>query len=171
MARLDAQVARKKRQSDQESEPLTFMSPEQYRERFGREPVLPERKTEPWPDAEGWPGWTAPWPPPTVIVVMAEWTDAFLWNRSPGRYDFDAEYVLDPDILGLSPRLTERLRAWNDRYSVDAARASWIDEGWALAHDLQREFDRRGVDVEVLYHEGGDEERPVRGHPCRHIPR
>jgi hypothetical protein len=141
------------------------MSPEQYRAKFGREPVEPEPVTRPWPDAGDWHGWTMPWPPPTVVVVMAEWTDTFLWNRSPNRAQFAADYVLDPEVLGVSPRLTERLRAWNDRYHVDAAKTSWVEEGWALAHDLQREFDGRGLDVEVRYHDRDGEERPVSGHP------
>ena len=40
-----------------------------------------------------------PSPPPTVIVVMAEVTDAFLWNRSPDRA-FADDYVLNPEVLG-----------------------------------------------------------------------
>jgi hypothetical protein len=145
------------------------MSPEQYRAKFGREPALPETKTEPWPDAAGWQGWTMPWPPPTVVAVMAEWTDVFLWNRSPApdRALWADDYVLDPEVLGVSPRLTERLRAWNDRYSVDAAKSAWVEEGWALAHDLQRESDGRGLAVEVRYHDSDGQERPVSGHPRR----
>ena len=112
-----------------------------------------------------------PWPPPTVVVVMAEWTDAFLWNRSPDRAPWADDHVLDPDVLRISPRLTERLRAWNDRYSVGAATAAWIEEGWALAQDLQTEFDGRRLDVEVRYHDGDGEERLVSSHPRRRLRR
>ena len=48
---LDARVARKKRKEDRAHEPLAFMSPEQYHAKFGRDPVLPEPKSEPWSDA------------------------------------------------------------------------------------------------------------------------
>jgi hypothetical protein len=105
-----------------------------------------------------------PWPPPTVVVVMAEWTDAFLWNRSPNRAQCADDYVLDPDVLGVSPRLTERLRAWNDRYHLDGGTTSWVEEGWTLAHDLQLEFEGRGLDVDVRYHDRDGVERSVRGH-------
>ncbi len=66
-------VSRKQRRGDEANEPLQFMSPEQYREKYGRDPVPPDRTAEVWPDSAGWPGWAMPWPPPTVIVVMAEW--------------------------------------------------------------------------------------------------
>lgn len=105
------------------------------------------------------------WSPPTVIVVMAEWTDAFLWNRSPDRDPFADDYVLDPETLGVSPGLTARLRAWNGRYPAGGARP---EEGRALAYDLQAEFDRRQLNVEVLYHEEDGTERPVRERPRHH---
>ncbi|TFV86544.1 hypothetical protein [Blastococcus sp. CT_GayMR16] len=138
------------------------MSPEQYRKKFGQEPVLPEPNTEPSPDAEGWQDWTMPWPPPTVIVVMAEWTGTFLWNRSPDRAVFADDYVLDPEVLGLTIRLAERLTSWNDRYGTGTINAGWWDEGWSLAQDLQHEFDRRGLEVEVLYHDFDGQERSTR---------
>ena len=147
------------------------MSPEQYRERYGREPDLPEPKTEPWPDEGGWTGWTMPWRPPTVIVVMAEWTDVFLWNRSPNRDPGADDYVLGPRLLGVSSSLAERLRAWNNRYGSDPeseqpVSVDWNREGLALAQELQREFDAREISVQVLYHDNLDEqERPVRDMP------
>jgi hypothetical protein len=159
---LNADVSRKRRQGDEADEPLQFMSPEQYRKKFGREPVLPEPNTEPWPDAGGRQGWMMPWPPPTVIVVMAEWTGTFLWNRSPDRAVFADDYVLDPEVLGLTTRLAERLTSWNDRYGMGTINAAWWDEGWSLAQDLQHEFDRRGLEVEVLYHDFDGEERATR---------
>jgi hypothetical protein len=124
--------------------------------------VSAEPETGPGPDAEGWHGWTMPWPPPTTIVVMAEVTDTFLWNRSPDRDPFADDYVLHPEVLGVTTGLAERLTSWNDRYGVDMVDAAWWDEGWSLAHDLQREFARRGVDVEVLFHEVDGHERAVR---------
>ena len=170
---LDAHVTRKRRRDDRAHEPLRFMSPEQYRDKFGREPVLSEPKTEPWPDAAGWQGWTMPWPPPTVIVVMAEWTDVFLWNRSPDRDPFADDYVLGPVTLGVSPGLAQRLSAWNAKYGGGDANdpvendAAWWDEGLALAQELQREFDGRGLVLEVLYHDQHGQELPVRDRPRR----
>ncbi|MEI4273725.1 hypothetical protein TEK04_18550 [Klenkia sp. LSe6-5] len=41
--------------------------------------------------------------------------------------------------------------------------AAWVDEGWTLAQDLQREFDARGLDVEVRYHDADGFEPAVRG--------
>ena len=149
------------------------MSPEQYRKEFGRDPVLPEPKTEPWPDAGNWPGWMMPWPPPTVIVVMAEWTDTCLWNRSPNREPFADDYVLDPVTLGVSPALAQRLRSWNLKFAGGDANhpvdndAAWSDEGLALAQELQREFDARDLGVEVLYHGQQGKELPVRDRPRR----
>jgi hypothetical protein len=61
------------------------------------------------------------------------------------------------------------LRAWNDHYGADleTVPVAWNREGLALAQELQKEFDARGISVEVLYHDNLDEqERPV-----RHLPR
>jgi len=140
-----------------------WLSSEQYRERFGRDPDPWEPPTEPWPFPGAWHGWAQPWPPPTVVVVMAEHGDAVLWNRSPVRATWLDDYVLAPDVLGLSARLAERLRDWNDRYPAGSRSGTWVDEGWALAHDVQREFDARGLDVEVRYHDGDGSEPAVRG--------
>jgi hypothetical protein len=172
---LDAHVTRKRRRNDSAAAPLRFMSPEQYRKEFGRDPVFPESKTEPWPDAGNWLGWTKPWRPPRVIVVMAEWTDAFLWNRSPDREPFADDYVLDPVTLEISPGLTQRLRSWNARFGGDANDPvendeAWWDEGLALAQELQREFDGRDLAVEVLYHGRQGQELPVRDRPRRAHP-
>jgi hypothetical protein len=161
---LDTDVGRKAGQRDRANESLRFMSPEQYRKKFGRDPVFPEPQTEPWPDAGGWQGWTMPWPSPTVIVVMAEHTGTFLWNRSadPGRAPFADDYVLEPEVLGVTARLAERLVAWNDRYGRGLINAAWWAEGWSLAQELQHEFDRRGLDVEVLFHDVDGQERAIR---------
>ena len=57
----------------------------------------------------------------------------------------------------VSPALIGRLRAWNDHYGDETKSASvsvaWNREGLALAQALQREFDARGIPVEVLYHD------------------
>jgi hypothetical protein len=132
------------------------MSPQQYREEYGRDPVPPDRTAEVWPDAAGWPGWHMPWPPPTVIQVMAEWGGTCLWNRSPAHErdrDWD-DYMLEPEILGVSRELADRLEAWNARPGPPEewqAPASWNREGLVLAQTLQREFDSRSITVEVWY--------------------
>ena len=147
------------------------MSPQQYREEYGRDPVPPDRTAEVWPDAVGWPGWHMPWAPPTVIVVMAEWSDSCLWNRSPAheRNSNWDDSMLEPEVLGVSPELAKRLEAWNDRLGAPeswSAPASWNRDGLVLAQALQREFDARGIAVEVLYHDNKDNrERPVRSLP------
>lgn len=165
-------VTRNRRRDHRKREPLRLMSPEQYRDQFGRDPVPPDRTAEVWPDSAGWPGWTMPWPPPTVIVVAAEWSAGCLWNGPP-REDRDLncdDYVLEPEVLGLSPSLTKRLEVWNDGIGHPekwSAPASWNREGLVLAQALQREFDARGISVEVLYHDNN-----VGGHrPVRDMPR
>lgn len=164
-------VSRRRRRDVEASKPLQFMSPEQYREKYGSDPVPPDRTAEVWPDAAGWPDWAMPWPPPTVIVVMAEWSASCLWNRSPahergGNWD---DYVLEPEVLGVSSDLAERLEAWNDQLGDPeswSAPASWNRDGLVLEQALQREFDARGISVEVLYHDNKDaRERPVRNLP------
>ncbi len=164
-------VSRKQRRGDEANEPLQFMSPEQYREKYGRDPVPPDRTAEVWPDSAGWPGWAMPWPPPTVIVVMAEWSASCLWNRTPAHErnrNWD-DYMLEPEVLGVSPELAERLEAWNERPGDPeswSAPASWNRDGLVLAQALQREFDARGISVEILYHDNKDgRERPVRNLP------
>ena len=122
----------------------------------------------------GWPGWDEDWAPPTVIVVMAEWFGPVLWNRSPGRQHGHADCGLEPDVLGVSTDLAHRLEVWNDRYGdreIDAPipdAEGWRVEGLRLAQELQREFDERGLAVEVLYRdEDGRSEGPVRDRPLR----
>src|SRR5687767_13964098 len=53
---------------------------------------------------------------PTVVEVLAEHTDAFLWNRTPDRHPDDA-FVVDPALLGMSPELIALLEAWNVGWS------------------------------------------------------
>ena len=142
-------------------EPPRLMTPQQYREEFGRDPVPPDRTAEVWPDSAGWPGWHMPWPPPTVVVVMAEWSATCLWNRSPSHernVGWD-DYVLEPEVLGVSRELTDRLEAWNARPGPPEewrAPDAWNREGLVLAQALQREFDARGITVEVWYHDNND---------------
>lgn len=114
-----------------------------------------------------WPGWSGDWTPPTVVVVMGEWGGTGLWNRSPFEYrDWSADdYVLEPELLGVSARLAARLTDWNERFGDGTA--AWRDEGWAIARDLQREFDARDLAVEVLVHGGRGEGTPVRDRPWR----
>jgi hypothetical protein len=104
---------------------------------------------------------------PTVVKLMAEHADVFLWNDSPGKGVQDT-YVVEPADLGVSPALTERLAAWNDRYGrlslTDVEWPSredeevWLRSGLDLAHELQDEL---GPDVDVVYAED-DDPRPVR---------
>lgn len=108
------------------------------------------------------------WPPPTVVVVMAE-HGPFLWNGSPDRDRFADDYVLDEEVLGVSPQLAERLAAWNARYGFDGMDDAWWDEGWSAARELRREFEQRGLRVQVLFHDVdgrrsavGDRSRPPR---------
>lgn len=93
------------------------------------------------------------WPPPTVVVVMAEAAGTALWNRSPDRDAFADDYVLDDGVLGVTPQLAGQLEAWNGRYGRDGNDSAWWDEGWSLASRLQREFDGRGLVVEVRFHD------------------
>ena len=105
---------------------------------------------------------------PTVVVLMAE-HGPFLWNRSPVRDPFADDYVVDPAELGVSPGLVEAMTEWNDRYQGLAptdldrpsreAEEAWVRDGLHLAYRLQHEL---GPDVEVRYHQDGDE-RPVSG--------
>lgn len=111
---------------------------------------------------------TEPVERPTVVLVMFEWGVEYpLWDRSPGGLG-----LVDPEALGVSPSLAQRLRAWNDEHN-DAphgpesftwpspqAGVDWQRRGLNLACALQNEL---GPDVEVLYFEGGDH-RPVREH-------
>jgi hypothetical protein len=108
---------------------------------------------------------------PTVVELMAEHTDAFLWNRSPDQQP-DDDYVVDPAALGISPELVARLATWNTEWSrreldlggpgdrvVEAA--AWAREGLRLAHRLQNEFDALGHDIDVRYAHD-DDPRPLR---------
>lgn len=136
--------------------------------------MMASKRRRPKAAPPSWPGWDEDWLPPTVIVVMAEWNSFVLWNRSPGREPGHDDYELDPSILGVSTDLAQRLEAWNTAYAdreMDAllpnAEGWWL-EGLRLAQELQREFDERGLAVEVLYHEEeGRSERPVRDRPLR----
>ena len=108
---------------------------------------------------------TEPGGRPTIVLVMFEWSVEYpLWDRSPGGFG-----LVDPEALGVSPSLAQRLRAWNDEHN-DApngpenftwaspqAGVDWQRRGLDLAYALQHEL---GPDVEVLYPEDGDE-RPV----------
>lgn len=152
-----------RRRRDAEPDGLLFLSVEQCRARFGREP-------EDGPDARGpvvldgaWPGWGMTWPPPSVVLVMAECGGTTLWNRSPARHPWADDYVLDPTVLGLSEALARRLGQWNEPLWAGRDIAAWVEEGGTLAHHVQRDFDSRGLDVEVRYHDRGGDEPAVRG--------
>src|SRR5687767_4531875 len=71
---------------------------------------------------------------PTVVEVMAEHTDAFLWSRTPDRHPDDA-YVVDPAPLGVSPALIARLDAWNVEWS---RRALGLETSEASAETWER---------------------------------
>ncbi|RBY96882.1 hypothetical protein DQ237_04510 [Blastococcus sp. TF02-8] len=110
---------------------MLFLSPEQYRARFGVEPDLSDLPEPPPPRL------------PSVVLLLPD-HGPFLWDRSPdGRAG-----QLDPADLGLSARLTERLEAWAERQTLSGSR-DWAREGEVLARELRREFDRRGLDVAV----------------------
>ena len=108
---------------------------------------------------------------PTVVELMAEHTDAFLWNRSPDRQP-DDDYVVDAAALGISPALLARLHAWNadwSRWALGLAslgdrpfdEPGWAQEGLRLAYRLQNEFEALGHDIDVRYAHD-DDPRPVR---------
>lgn len=113
--------------------------------------------------SHAWPGWAMDWPPPTVVLVMAEAAGTALWNRSPDRDPFADDYVLDAEVLGVTPELAEQLDAWNVRYdwNGNGNDPAWWDEGWLLARLLQREFDSRGLVVRVLFHDADGREPAV----------
>jgi hypothetical protein len=103
---------------------------------------------------------------PTVVLVMFEWSVEYpLWDRSPGGFG-----LVDPEALGVSPSLAQRLRAWSDEHNdapngpenftwpTRQAFVDWQRRGLDLAYALQNEL---GPDVEVRYFEDGDA-RPVR---------
>lgn len=93
----------------------------------------------------------------TRVLLMAEYIDTPLWNRTPDGPRGPVEY----EELGLSEELVERLGAWNSHFSVTAQRedgftdpadrAAFTHEGWNLVRLLQVEL---GRDVEVLYGDG-----------------
>jgi hypothetical protein len=99
---------------------------------------------------------TEPAERPTVVLVMFEWSVEYpLWDRSPGGLG-----LVDPEALGVSPSLAQRLRAWSDEHN-DApngpenftwpsrqAFVDWQRRGLDLAYALQNELE---PDVEVLY--------------------
>lgn len=113
-----------------------------------------------------------PWPPPTVVLVAPELSEWPLWNKSPGRDPLaDNDYLLDPVVLGVSSDLTQRLIAWNDDYisgiGVGECSGAWWSQGLFLAQELQREFDGRGLSVEVRYPDQRGQNAPVRDRPRR----
>ena len=101
---------------------------------------------------------------------MAEVTGTFLWNRSPDRDPFADDYVLDEEVFGVTPELAEQLSSWNARYGSGMVSDAWWDEGWSLARLLQREFDRRGLGVQVRFHDvdGREPAVEVRSRRPRH---
>nr|WP_205706798.1 hypothetical protein [Kineococcus vitellinus] len=84
-------------------------------------------------------------------------------------WDSDVDHVgpVVLDDLGVSPTLTRRLQAWNERYNRppltkprfgrEEAKAAWLEEGLRLAYALQNEL----PDIEISCFEDGDR-RPVR---------
>ena len=107
---------------------------------------------------------------PTVVELMAEHTDHFLWNRSPDQQP-DDDYAVDPAALGISPGLISCLDAWNAEWSRRAlglgvpegsdGTAEWARTGVRLAYRLQDELDALGHDIDVRYAHD-DDPRPVR---------
>jgi hypothetical protein len=100
---------------------------------------------------------------PIALRVMAEYTgDDPVWDS-----DHDHYGPVDLGELGVSERLSQRLRSWNDRYGATALtdfefptpedEADWRREGLDLAYDLQNEL----PDIDISYSEDGDD-RPVR---------
>jgi hypothetical protein len=107
---------------------------------------------------------------PTVVELMAEHSDVFLWNRSPHQDPLE-DYVVDPAGLGVSSTLVERLDRWNDEWGRralglgalegSASGTDWQREGLRLAYQLQAEFDALGLDIDVRYFHD-DDPRPLR---------
>ena len=104
---------------------------------------------------------------PTVVELMAEHADAYLWNRSPDQH-LDDDYVVDPAVLGLSHQLIARLDEWNVEWSCrvlgfgnNSGAADWERNGLRLAYRLQAELDALGLDIDVRYGHD-DDPRPLR---------
>ena len=105
---------------------------------------------------------------PSVVEVIAEHTDVFLWNRSPNQDPSEDDYVVLPGGLGISPELVARLEAWNVEWSRRALglgtsgdSKTWERTGLRLAYELQAEFDALGHDIDVRYAHD-DDPRPLR---------
>lgn len=89
--------------------------------------------------------------PLTAVLLMTDWGGACLWNTSPVRDETGADYRLDQEDLGLSEELVERIGRWCDDFGSERMDSRWWNTGWTIANDLQRDFDRRGLDIQVSY--------------------
>ncbi len=98
---------------------------------------------------------------PEALLVMAEYSvDDPVWDRPRGRGG-----PVSLSELDVSDSLVQRLRAWNQAYERSAltdgwasseAYPVWVQQGLALARELQQEL----PDVDVRYFHAGDD-RPV----------
>ena len=89
--------------------------------------------------------------PLTAILLMADWGGACLWNRSPTRDETGADDRLDQEDLGLPAELVERIGQWCRDFGSERMDRQWWNTGWTIANDLQRDFERRGLDIQVSY--------------------
>lgn len=90
----------------------------------------------------------------TRVLLMAEYVEQPLWNRTPGQPNDSIDY----EELGLSEELSEQLDEWNTKYGANAFELpdeewnrQFTAEGAALARELQEEL---GASVEVVYVDG-----------------
>jgi hypothetical protein len=100
---------------------------------------------------------------PAALLVMAEYSVGDpVWDRPRGRGG-----PVSLSELDVSEALVRRLRAWNETYERSAltddgwasseSYSAWVQQGLALARELQNEL----PDVDVRYFHG-DHDRPLR---------
>ncbi len=95
---------------------------------------------------------------PTALLVMAEYSVGDpVWDRPVGTGG-----PVELADLEVSPPLVRRLREWNEVFEVlgltdDWDATDWVQQGLALAHELQREL----PDIDVRYRHA-DDDRPLR---------
>lgn len=95
---------------------------------------------------------------PKALLVMAEYSGGDpVWDRPVGRGG-----MVELADLEVSESLARRLREWNEVFERSALSEDWddpvwVEQGLALAHELQREL----PDIDVRYGHA-DDDRPLR---------
>jgi hypothetical protein len=120
---------------------LEFLSPEQYRVKYGDDPVpVTARAGEAWTSK-------------TLILSPESCVDVPVWYGPPGAGAVEADHLMR---LGASSQLVERLRAWNaDQDSPPGGNKDPRDVvpgsplSMRLAQHLQRELTDHDVYLEV----------------------